>query len=85
MITGEINFAGEAVVRLEVGNESGGREVLEAVVDTGFTGFLTLPGAFVDALSLPLLGSLRLLLLMARPLPWRSAKLRWSGMAASVR
>ena len=39
MITGEINFAGEAVVRLEVGNESGGREVLEAEVDTGFTGY----------------------------------------------
>lgn len=32
-------------------------KVLEAVVDTGFTGFLTLPRAFVDSLSLPLLGS----------------------------
>lgn len=31
--------------------------MVETVVDTGFTGFLTLPRGFVDSLSLPLLGS----------------------------
>jgi len=56
-MTGEVNTAGEAVVHLKVRNSSGGREVVEAVVDTGFTGFLTLPQAVVGSLSLPLLGS----------------------------
>lgn len=57
MITGEVNASGEAVVSLEMGNGSGGLELVEAVVDTGFTGFLTLPRATVDSLSLTVLGS----------------------------
>lgn len=54
---GTVNASGEAVLSLEVQNGSGGRETVAAVVDTGFTGFLTLPWAVVNSLSLPLLGS----------------------------
>ncbi len=57
MITGAVNTAGEAVLPLEVMNDSGERETVAAIVDTGFTGFLTLPRAVVVPLSLPLLGS----------------------------
>jgi clan AA aspartic protease len=56
-MTGAVNASDEAVMPLEVRNSSGERETLAAVVDTGFTGFLTLPRAVVDLLSLPLLGS----------------------------
>lgn len=57
MITGVVSLSGEAVIDLEVSNESGDRESVEVVVDTDFTGFLTLRKATVVALSLPLLGS----------------------------
>ena len=57
VIAGAVNAAGEAVLALEVRNDSGERETVAAVVDTGFTGFLTLPRAIVDSLSSPLLGS----------------------------
>jgi clan AA aspartic protease len=58
VITGSVNASGEAVLSLEVLNDSGERGTLvTAVVDTGFTGFLTLPQGIVNSLSLPLLGS----------------------------
>ena len=57
MVVGIVNASGEAVLPLEVQNDSGEREMVEVVVDTGFTGFLTLPWAVVDSLSLSLLGS----------------------------
>lgn len=56
-MTGAVNASDEAVMPLEVRNNSGGRETFAAVVDTGFTGSLTLPRVLVDLLSLPLLGS----------------------------
>lgn len=33
----------EAMIRLVVGNADSQRQVVDAVIDTGFTGFLTLP------------------------------------------
>lgn len=56
-MTGAVNVSGEAVLPLEVQNDSGERASVAAVVDTGFTGFLTLPRVVVGSLSLPLLGS----------------------------
>lgn len=53
MIQGVVNLRREATIPLVVGNASGQRQVIDAVIDTGFNGFLTLPATLVTALSLP--------------------------------
>ena len=52
MIHGAVNAAYEAVVRLTVQGPSGQAREIEAVVDTGYNGFLTLPPALVTELGL---------------------------------
>ena len=48
----------EALLGVEVLSQAGSSSLrVEAVVDTGFTGHLTLPRATVDALGLPIIGS----------------------------
>jgi hypothetical protein len=42
----------EATIRLVVGNADKQRQVIDAVIDTGFTGFLTLPLAVLTTLNL---------------------------------
>ena len=44
----------EATIRLVVGNAETQRQVIDAVIDTGFTGFLTLPLVVLNALGLQL-------------------------------
>ena len=53
MIQGVVNAAYEAVVSLTLQSAEGRTQEIEAVVDTGYTGFLTLPPAFVNELELP--------------------------------
>lgn len=53
MIEGVVNAAYEPVVTLAVQGPSGQSRDIEAVVDTGFNGFLTLPTALVTELGLP--------------------------------
>ena len=52
MIEGVVNAACEAVVRLTVQGPSGQAREIEAVIDTGYNGFLTLPPALVTELGL---------------------------------
>ena len=52
MIIGMVNANREATIRLEVIGPPGHPQDIEAVIDTGFTGFLTLPPALVTALGL---------------------------------
>ena len=52
MITGTINADYEAVIRLRVHGPTGHAHEVEAIIDTGFNGFLTLPPALVTALGL---------------------------------
>ncbi len=52
MIKGVVNDAYEAVVRLTVRGPSGQSQEIEAVIDTGYNGFLTLPPALVTELGL---------------------------------
>lgn len=52
MIRGEVSADREARIRFQVYGTEGREEEVEAVLDTGFTGFLTLPPAMISALGL---------------------------------
>ena len=52
MIQGVVNAAYEAVVALSLRGPAGQAEDIEAVVDTGYSGFLTLPNTLVTELGL---------------------------------
>ena len=62
MISGTVTPFREAIVRLKVLSASGQAVDLEAVVDTGFTDFLTLPLSLIQSLQLPKVGSTRVVL-----------------------
>ena len=53
MIEGVVNAAHEAVVALSLQGPAGQAQDIEAVVDTGYSGFLTLPTTLVTELGLP--------------------------------
>ena len=53
MITGAVTAFGEAVIPLRIVGSTGEVLDIEAVIDTGFNGFLTLPTAVIDDLRLP--------------------------------
>jgi len=52
-MTGNVNSDLEPVIRLIVRDASSQPKDVEAVIDTGFNGSLTLPQAFIAALGLP--------------------------------
>ncbi|MFM6321061.1 MAG: clan AA aspartic protease [Microcystis sp.] len=54
MMNGIVDQNCEATLRLFVSNESKQRQVIDAVIDTGFTGFLTLPLTVINSLNLRL-------------------------------
>ncbi len=53
MIEGAVNTAHEAVVTLSLQGPEGQARDIEAVIDTGYTGVLTLPSTVVSDLGLP--------------------------------
>ena len=55
MILGTVNDSYEAVISLTVQGPTGRAREVEAVIDTGFTGFLSLPSALATELELPFL------------------------------
>ena len=56
MITGTVNVDLEATIQLQVRGPGGQEQEIEAIIDTGFNGFLILPPALVTSLNLPPLG-----------------------------
>ena len=54
MITGVVNANREAVISLVVIGPDGQQSEIEAIIDTGFSGFPTLPPPLVTTLGLPL-------------------------------
>src|SRR5215510_1837215 len=62
MITGRVTAQREAVVRLVVLDMAQQPHDVDAVIDTGFNGFLTLPRVIVPTLQLPLVGNRRITL-----------------------
>lgn len=53
MITGIVTVHHEATIRLLVRDANGQEQEVEAVLDTGFNGSLTLPPSIIAALGLP--------------------------------
>ncbi len=56
MIEGVVNANLEAIVILPLRGPSGQTQEVEAVVDTGFNGYLTLPPMMMEDLELPVVG-----------------------------
>jgi clan AA aspartic protease len=52
MIQGVVSQRCEAILPLVIGGVSGQRQVVDAVIDTGFNGFLSLPSAIIATLDL---------------------------------
>lgn len=53
MITGVVNERHEATIRIVVHHPNGQEQEVEAILDTGFSGSLTLPLDVITALGLP--------------------------------
>jgi predicted aspartyl protease len=53
LITGTVRTGREAVIPLQLIGSGGQIEEIEAVIDTGFNGFLTLPATLTTLLGLP--------------------------------
>jgi clan AA aspartic protease len=53
MIHGQVDSYNQAVIALDVESATGQWESIHVVIDTGFTGYLTLPPARIAALELP--------------------------------
>ena len=68
MIIGKIKADREAVIELEIVSLAQ-RVKIEAVIDTGFTGFLMLPIDLINRLNLPLIGKRNVLLADGNSVP----------------
>jgi clan AA aspartic protease len=81
MLRGVVNARHEAVVRLRVRGPGGTEADVDAVVDSGFTGSLTLPAATVAALGLTRQSGGRAVLAdgSVRPFDLFEAELDWCG------
>ena len=86
MITGAVNADREAVIRLVVRGPGGQEEEREAVIDTGFNGFLTLPPAVITALGLTRIGRGRAILANGSEELFEiyEATVLWDGQPRSV-
>ena len=52
MISGRVNEQREAIIQLDILGDNQQRQVIQAVIDTGYTGFLTLPYRIISTLNL---------------------------------
>ena len=62
MIRGRLNERLEPTVAVEVSNGDGDWQTVEAVLDTGFSGHLTLPQDLIERLGLDYAGRIRMVL-----------------------
>lgn len=85
MITGTVS-SNEARFSLLVSGAGGEEREVEAVIDTGFNGFLTLPPEQVAALALPRLGSGRAILANGSEAVFdiHEVTVRWDGQLITV-
>ena len=62
MITGTVSADREAIVSLRLRGSDGREQEIEAIIDTAFDGFLTLPHNVIETIGLSRLGTGRVLL-----------------------
>jgi len=86
VIIGTVSAYREAVVSLKLRATSGQEEEVEAVIDTGFTEFLTLPPALIHSLGLARAGIVRVTLADASQVDLEAylAELVWDGGVRTV-
>jgi clan AA aspartic protease len=56
MMKGVVSLNCEAMIRFAIGNKNGQLQTIDAVIDTGYTGFLSVPSEIIVALNLPWTG-----------------------------
>jgi clan AA aspartic protease len=81
MMHGVVNQSCEATVPLVISNENRQTRLIDAVIDTGYTGFLSLPSEIINALGLPWTGIDRGTLGDGSEVPFEvyAAKIIWDG------
>ena len=86
MIVGMVSPYREAVISLKLRGTSGQEEEVEAVIDTGFTEFLTLSPALIHSLGLARAGIVRVTLADASQVDLEAylAELIWEGAVRTV-
>ena len=62
MITGKVTTNQAAIIELEIVGSNRRKEKIEAAIDTGFTGHLTLPSDLINRLKLQLAGNRNVIL-----------------------
>ncbi len=62
MIIGRVNSKREAVIALAIFNSQGEPQTVEAVIDTGYSSYLSLPAKMIATLGLPSIGTEQLTL-----------------------
>ena len=86
MIEGVVNDSSEAVITLALRGPAGQAREIEAVIDTGYNGFLTLPWSLVNELGLPFRFRGRALLANGREEPFdvHGITVLWDGQPRYV-
>lgn len=86
MIVGQVNSDREAIVSLVVKGSQGQMREVDAVIDTGFTGLLTLPPDLIAELDLPLRAQGRAVLGDGREITFDmfKASVIWNGRAYRI-
>ena len=86
MIEGMVNAAYEPVVSLSIQGPTGQSREIEAVIDTGFTGFLTLPPELISELGLPFLAGNRATIADGSEVTFPSYRIAvlWEGQSREI-
>ena len=86
MITGKVTANREAIIELEVVGSNHRKEQVEAVIDTGFNGYLTLPSDLINRLEFHIAGNRRVTLGDGNVvvLDVYLAKVLWHGLEREV-
>ncbi len=86
MITGVVTPELEPRIQLTVRGKGARKEIIDAVVDTGFNGYLTLPSDMIAALQIPQVGHARVGFADGSEslCPLHRARVVWIGRLVSV-